>query len=539
MALLLGFTALLHAGSLTNFFILDDFIYVSDVHLLTWQELPKLFTLSTLSESSSGVWWTPLGQLPFYRPVAVLLFAIDHAVWGLNPVGYHLTNLLLHLICTLLVWRIARKLLENESAALAAATLFAVHPGHGETLLWTSGRFDLMSCLFVCSSVLAWLNWRETEGRNLLWLLTALGFFGISLLCKENAIVLPALFLVWEWLDRRRGDQSVTVARAGAVIAAFGAVAGSYLFIRFGLFGGVGKLPPPYGVELGTAAGLGQLLLNLAQYAMDVVLFVHADAVYANNIWATHLGLLLIPLGLILAILVAGWRVAGRELGFRLGLIWTVFFLAPSLPVMVGERNLYLSLAGFCLSAGCVWKCLATRRRERGLPFRPLRAWAVTIVAVASVILIGEQVIAKRVSNGSEKIRTDIVTLVPDPPPGARIYVLNQSPLSAVGFVQSVRLKYGRDDIDAVALSLTSDLESEEHDVLYRSGPNSLVLVREGRPLFDSWLDRFFLFGATPEDLVQSAERYHMRLAENPTNLSDLRRLEFIFTEPIHFHGTH
>ena len=117
------------------------------------------------------------GFFSFYRPLTFLSHALDWQIWGLDPRGYHLTNVLLHLVNTCLVWVIARRLMPALGATVAAS-LFAVHTSNHEAVFWISGRFDVMAAS--CTLAAFWLMtgtpfWRYGLG---------LAAFGLGLLSK-------------------------------------------------------------------------------------------------------------------------------------------------------------------------------------------------------------------------------------------------------------------------------------------------------------------------------------------------------------------
>ena len=88
LSLLILVIALIHCRSLIYPFFLDDYVFLEKVHQLDGTKLINLFRSSTMDETASGVWWVPTGALPFYRPIGLVTFAIDHYVWGLRPFGF-------------------------------------------------------------------------------------------------------------------------------------------------------------------------------------------------------------------------------------------------------------------------------------------------------------------------------------------------------------------------------------------------------------------------------------------------------------------
>ncbi|MDD9858152.1 MAG: tetratricopeptide repeat protein, partial [Gammaproteobacteria bacterium] len=160
------------------------------------------------------IWFHPRSILGegHYWPILYTTFWLEHALWGLEPLGYHLVSLLLHLAVTLLLWRLLRRI-EVPGAWLAAA-VFAVHPVHVESAVWVIGRKDLLASLFYLGCVLAYLRFVE-HGRWGRYAL-ALALFALSLLSKAIAVTLPITLLIWHWWKSGR-----VTARDGLRIAPF------------------------------------------------------------------------------------------------------------------------------------------------------------------------------------------------------------------------------------------------------------------------------------------------------------------------------
>ncbi len=155
-------------------------------------------TLSGLRE----IWLTPrnIENEAHYWPILYTTFWLEHKLWGLDPLGYHIVSLLLHLGVTLLLWRLMRRL--GVPGAWFVAAVFAVHPTHVESATWVIGRKDLLASLFYLGCVLTWLRFVE-DGRRWRYGL-ALLLFVLSLLSKAIAITLPVSLLIWHWWKRGR-----------------------------------------------------------------------------------------------------------------------------------------------------------------------------------------------------------------------------------------------------------------------------------------------------------------------------------------------
>jgi tetratricopeptide (TPR) repeat protein len=102
----------------------------------------------------------------FYRPLVTLSYALDQRIWGGHPFGFHLTNLLLHLVCVALVWALAVRSGAPPLAAGLAAALFGTLPRLSESVAWISGRTDVMACLFALAALLTHRTTPDAKGRR-------------------------------------------------------------------------------------------------------------------------------------------------------------------------------------------------------------------------------------------------------------------------------------------------------------------------------------------------------------------------------------
>ncbi|MFL6595292.1 MAG: O-GlcNAc transferase, partial [Chthoniobacterales bacterium] len=124
-------------------FIWDDDMYVTTNHLLTAPDGLKKIWFSLESPSQ-------------YFPLVYTSFRFEHLLWGLNPVGYHWVNFLLHAANAVLLWRVLANL--RIPGAWLAAALFALHPVQVESVAWISERKNVLMAFFYLLAVLAWVK---------------------------------------------------------------------------------------------------------------------------------------------------------------------------------------------------------------------------------------------------------------------------------------------------------------------------------------------------------------------------------------------
>ncbi|MDM7913799.1 MAG: hypothetical protein QUU85_00835, partial [Candidatus Eisenbacteria bacterium] len=145
-----GFAA--YGPTLSSSFTSDDFHLIVDRLPDYRREFPlrEAFTRSFWKGGGYGA--LPGEQKDYYRPLTTLSYAADARLWGERSSGYHLTNLLLHLLASALVLRLLLRLGASRSPALAGALLFAAHPIHVTNVAWISGRTDLLCAVLLLAA---------------------------------------------------------------------------------------------------------------------------------------------------------------------------------------------------------------------------------------------------------------------------------------------------------------------------------------------------------------------------------------------------
>ncbi len=204
--LLVMLPLLVYLPSLSNELIWDDQPIIRENELLNG-------SFSPLAPFRSGYWATTSqrneGGYDYYRPVMILSFMAEKAVWGLSPLRLRLTNLFLFLIALLALYSFLVRQTQIPGVAETATLLFALFPLHLDNIVWVVGRCDLLMLLF---GILALLLFdRYLERRNLSLGLLALGCYMLALLSKEAALFFLPLFPLHELLRRRRLSAFITL----------------------------------------------------------------------------------------------------------------------------------------------------------------------------------------------------------------------------------------------------------------------------------------------------------------------------------------
>ena len=211
LPLVLAVTFIVFLPSLQNKFVnLDDPQYLIDnpvVHTWNVVTLKQIFTQQFVGN---------------YQPVTMLSYMVEYKLFGLNPFGYHLMNLLFHLLGTLLVFLLIKKILAqshpagtgNELVAFITSLLFGIHPLHVESVAWISERKDVLYGFYFLWALYLYIPSPSPEGGNeaspfrLGRTAAILFLFLIALLSKAQAVVLPLVFFAVDFLINRKFTKS-------------------------------------------------------------------------------------------------------------------------------------------------------------------------------------------------------------------------------------------------------------------------------------------------------------------------------------------
>ncbi|WP_243370917.1 tetratricopeptide repeat protein [Geotalea sp. SG265] len=365
MSLLFLLGVITYGSSLRNGFNIDDpgvLLNVKAVHGLNLENVKRIFT-----SVPNGVEYLPLRDITY---------CLDFEIWGLNPFGYHLSNLFFYLACCLTLYLLLARLAARWSAAPAAVAffstlLFVVHPVHVESVAGIAQRKDLVSGLFAFLCLLSYCLFKERESRKFYML--SLGFFLLALLGKATVVILPLLILLVEWAYSAEGENSSWKGRfilgtpflvlailftvlQTRITQAAGIVNNSY----YGFGSG-------YEIRVYTAfrAIFHYIKLLLFPYPLNILRrfpFSHAFLEVPVLLSVAGVGVLIY--------LIYRWRKSDRLISFSLA-----FFLVALLPVVglvpattvVAERYLFIPSAGFCLLMGGLVERWVTRGSLRQL----------------------------------------------------------------------------------------------------------------------------------------------------------------------------
>ncbi len=184
-----------------------DWAAVDDIRFLV--EVPNWRGLSGTHVS----WMFTTFEAGHFQPLAWITLALDHGLWGMNPLGYHLTNLVLHGASAVVLYLLILVLLRDSGlpaslAAVFGALVWGAHPLRTESAAWITERRDVLSGLFLLLCVLAYVRMQSGEGQLRTRLYVAsIACLALSLLSKAWGMTLPVVLLVLDvWPLQRTKD---------------------------------------------------------------------------------------------------------------------------------------------------------------------------------------------------------------------------------------------------------------------------------------------------------------------------------------------
>ncbi len=365
--LIVGAPLLALAPVLRNGFLVvtfDDDAFVLDnpfIRSVSWNNLRALSTQVYFHE---------------YLPIPLLTYLADFQLWGLEPLGYHCTNLLFHIINSLLVYAVVKRACHDARVGMVAAMIFAVHPVQVETVSLIAQRKTLMATGLALLSLLAYQEHdRVPDGRS--WYVTSVVAFAAACLSKASVVPFPALLVLYDYTF---GRQRVRLWNK----LPFVAIACGAALLGVLTKADVAVKPPQGGSYLATAMVMGRVMW---EYVLALVLPVNLSPSYyyrpqeVFTVLNACAGLTLI------AGAVALWRARGRLRLTFFFLTWTVISLAPvanivPISVMRADRYLYLPMVAFAWWAG--WGLVRVSERAAA---RPARAFLLLLPYVAVALL--------------------------------------------------------------------------------------------------------------------------------------------------------
>lgn len=318
----------IYSSALSGQFIWDDEYQIRDNRYLTsWKYIPQILTTNITAGADS--------DCGFYRPLQILSYRLDYLVWKIEPIGYHLTAILLHALVAWVFFLLLESWGFGGVAALISALIFLTHPVQTEAVAYLSGRADLLAALFMLLAAL----WHDRKRS------AAVVFFTLALLSKESALIFPALL----WVSRIALKKNVCLKD----ILPYVLTAVVYLGLRLTVLVPF-TLPSEAGTVLQRLPGVFASLVGYARVLLAPWLGLHME--YGLFFFKWHHPQVLLGLGIFSGLCFALWKYRKNSAAV-LGLGW---FLAAWLPISglfplhasMAEHWMYIPSLGLCIWAG-------------------------------------------------------------------------------------------------------------------------------------------------------------------------------------------
>ncbi|MBI5806364.1 tetratricopeptide repeat protein [candidate division TA06 bacterium] len=271
----------------------------------------------------------------YYRPVLTLSLMVDAAIGGIAPMIYHVTNIIIHILTSWLLWLFMLRLGVPKTRSLLLSLLFSAHPVLSQAVAWIPGRNDSLMALFSMSTMITLINYGENH--KLRWLLGHLAFTGLAFFTKESALILPLIFSVYLlWVIDNKAPVKIWVY-----------LISSWVILYAGYF--TLKLPN-LGLNDIHVSRFSDILFGLVTYWGKIFFPVNLAIVPVRPDMSIIWGL---AGSAIAAFLLISQSIGSKKL-FSLGLLIFISFLLPPLlfsPNLPGfmEQRLYLPFIGFTL----------------------------------------------------------------------------------------------------------------------------------------------------------------------------------------------
>ena len=376
---IIGATILLFIENFSADFTYDDYVTILGDPRIAHMHLGDLFDIGDIN-------------FGWRRQVRRLTFMIDYALFGSSPTGYHLHNLLWHVLSVALFYVFVRILSQRVGISLLATLIFAIHPIHVEVVTNITNRKELLCMAFLLAAFIAYDGFIRGIGpKRWRWLTGCLVAWILALFSKQVAIVLPLYLIAYEYLFVPKEQRVLTRNR---ILLLNGTLLSGIIFITFVLlvvdlenlkdslnFKGYRGEPTLFSVGI-TSARVFWRYVELLVWPTTVCPHHVVDlsrSVLEPTTLVSWVGLL--------ALVVMVFLVAPRWPLLAFGFFW---FLISYLPIsnliptsfMLADRYMYIPSAGFCILLASFGETLYQKLRL-GFP-----RYAVPVIAVLGSLVI-------------------------------------------------------------------------------------------------------------------------------------------------------
>jgi len=395
--LIVFIAALVFSNALFNGYIGDDKVFIVDnTFYSSWQNLGSLFTSDYFPSGKKNLSLTEnyySGSVA-YRPVLSFTYFLDRWLWQLKPFGYHLSNILLHVTNTVLVYFLLFMLVRSKGTALLIALLFCAHPIQSEAVCNIGYRADLLSFCFVLFSFLCLLKHDDNARQSKIFFSLSIIFYFLALFTKESSIVL--IFIIFGYDFYFQNFRVKDMVKNGiSRYAGYIAVTLFYLYVYIFIFPNM---------TLGNAGLIGgnfttHLITSLWIFVIHVKNLVFPFLVkMLPPIFAPPINTYLIPkafLGVSLLVLIVFWAIKlfNKERRISFFLSWFLVALIPISNIFpnvnpIAHRYMYLPSVGLVAALVLIGQKCIVRWNGTGHYSRLVKIFVVSLIGLCIVVTL-------------------------------------------------------------------------------------------------------------------------------------------------------
>ena len=351
---LVGFAV--YANAIQHPFVHDDVVFIQqNPNISRWDNIADAFLRPSAPSAAEAI------RIPYYRPLLEVVYRLEFSLFGMHSARFHFFNIALHILNAFLVFLLGTSLRLLRSWSFCVALIFLVHPVQSEAVACISGISNLTAALFCLGTILSYLRAREPLAKGMkAWSFLTVILFVVALFSKEQAVAVPIIILVYEFLWRKESFQSFS---KWALLASLFWILAAYLFWRQVIFPGM---------MTGAFENSGELVLRFASIPRTIldylgVVFWPSDLHYYRSVdilspkllptaWFISVVCLVMTVCLVLVGRLGRWA--------WFGVAWFIAALVPVLNIvplineysfiLTAEHFLYLPLVGiliFCAAA--------------------------------------------------------------------------------------------------------------------------------------------------------------------------------------------
>lgn len=335
---------LVYFNSLTGKFLYDDNALVVDNSIIkNSSDFSKIFTRDIYAgcgDSSN-----------FYRPMQILMYRINYMLGGLNPVGFHITSALAHILAALCVFWLIAMVFNNITVGFLSGLIFVMHPVHTEAVSYIAGIADPLAGLFTLLSIAFYIKYLNPEAENKIFggminFIASILFYILAILSKESSLILPFALLLYHLVFKIKIKNKLSIA---LVFVTF-----FYILTRVFLFKSAFE-------EASTAAPLllriPGVFTAISRYFLMLIFPVNLHMEYGNPVFPYTTPWMYAGIILLAATIFYGISNVKKNPAIAFSVFWFYLTLFPVLNILpinayMAEHWLYLPSIGFfaCLA---------------------------------------------------------------------------------------------------------------------------------------------------------------------------------------------